>query len=641
VIGPLALTNCTVSGNTATGGIGGGLYNNSGTPSLTNTIVAGNSGGDIAGSYTSSHSLVGGDPLLAALGDYGGPTSTMALLPGSPAIGVGTSAGAPATDQRGEPRSGHVDIGAFQSQGFTLTPVTGGTPQSAVVETAFGHPLAVTVAPANPVEPVDGGVVNFAAPTTGASATLSAATVTIANGQAAVTATADTTSGAYTVTALTAGATTAAGFALTNAPGSAATVAVVSGSGQTAAVATAFADPMVVVVEDAHGNPVPGVSVSFAAPASGASATLSGSPAVTGADGQAGVTATAGTIVGSYTLTASVAGVTTPASFALTNTAATLKLMAQPVAAVAGRAFINVVVAAFTDSDSDPNASPSDFVAAIAWGDGITTSSTTVIADGQGRFHVLGTHTYVDAGTYTFRVQVTDNGGASATATSTATVTAHANIEAPSPVPATPRDPVEQFDDLTSLRAAIAYANSHSGPDTITFDPAGSRTRPKTIRLIGGPLVLTNPAGTSIVGPGDKLLTFRGNGKSSVFEVQSGGSLALSGLTIAGGRAENGGGIRNDGGKLSLTNVILRNNSARVLGGGLFNNGDATLTNVTVSGDSAKVGGGIANQGTLVLTHVAIRRDFAQFASGLFDNSTVRLLSRRLPGRSAGGDARG
>src|SRR5262249_36838555 len=51
---------------------------------------------------------------LAPLGDYGGPTQTMALLPGSPAIGAGTSTGAPATDQRGIARGPIVDIGACQ-----------------------------------------------------------------------------------------------------------------------------------------------------------------------------------------------------------------------------------------------------------------------------------------------------------------------------------------------------------------------------------------------------------------------------------------------------------------------------------------------------------------------------------------------
>ena len=51
------------------------------------------------------HNQVGVATLgLAPLGDYGGPTQTMALLPGSPAIDAGTSIGALATDQRGVTR---------------------------------------------------------------------------------------------------------------------------------------------------------------------------------------------------------------------------------------------------------------------------------------------------------------------------------------------------------------------------------------------------------------------------------------------------------------------------------------------------------------------------------------------------------
>ena len=45
--------------------------------------------------------------MLAPLGDYGGPTQTMALLPGSPAIDAGNSDLVPAgitTDQRGDAR---------------------------------------------------------------------------------------------------------------------------------------------------------------------------------------------------------------------------------------------------------------------------------------------------------------------------------------------------------------------------------------------------------------------------------------------------------------------------------------------------------------------------------------------------------
>ncbi len=54
------------------------------------------------------------DPLLAALADNGGPTWTMALGAGSPAIDV--AADCPTTDQRGKPRVGLCDSGAYEYQ---------------------------------------------------------------------------------------------------------------------------------------------------------------------------------------------------------------------------------------------------------------------------------------------------------------------------------------------------------------------------------------------------------------------------------------------------------------------------------------------------------------------------------------------
>src|SRR5439155_11453851 len=55
------------------------------------------------------------NPLLGAWQDNGGPTPTMGLLAGSPAIDAGDDA-LTGTDQRGFPRLGeaHVDIGAFE-----------------------------------------------------------------------------------------------------------------------------------------------------------------------------------------------------------------------------------------------------------------------------------------------------------------------------------------------------------------------------------------------------------------------------------------------------------------------------------------------------------------------------------------------
>ncbi len=139
----MTLTACTLSGNSASAG--GGLANDTG-PNFTSnvtigdTIVAGNMaaiGPDVSGAVLTDqgYNLIGNnagssgftgpndqlgtitspiDPLLAPLGDYGGPTQTMALLAGSPAIGKGAALGQ-TTDQRGQIRGDIVDIGAFQA----------------------------------------------------------------------------------------------------------------------------------------------------------------------------------------------------------------------------------------------------------------------------------------------------------------------------------------------------------------------------------------------------------------------------------------------------------------------------------------------------------------------------------------------
>jgi hypothetical protein len=121
------------------------------------------------------------------------------------------------TDQRGFARQGAaVDIGAYETQGFTLS-VTGGNNQSAEPTRAFAAPLVVTVTAADGVDPVAGGQVTFTAPSSGASASLSPNPVTIAaNGTASVNATANILDGSYNVTANTKGAASAATFSLSN-----------------------------------------------------------------------------------------------------------------------------------------------------------------------------------------------------------------------------------------------------------------------------------------------------------------------------------------------------------------------------------------------------------------------------------------
>lgn len=124
--GTIELTNVTVAGNT-----GSAAIRNGSTVNAVNAIVANGPSGNCAGTLTSlGHNLesadecgfhaagdqTGKDPLLGALGGNGGPTATIALLEGSPAIDAGDPAPCPATDQRGvvRPQRSGCDVGAFE-----------------------------------------------------------------------------------------------------------------------------------------------------------------------------------------------------------------------------------------------------------------------------------------------------------------------------------------------------------------------------------------------------------------------------------------------------------------------------------------------------------------------------------------------
>lgn len=119
----LDLLHVTVAKNealTATGGI----YSNSNNVTLENSILVGNTAPaipdiNIAPTEVGSN-FTSGDPMLAALGDYGGPTQTMPPLPGSPVI-EGTASTPHTIDQRGavRPNGPLPDIGAVEAFPFS------------------------------------------------------------------------------------------------------------------------------------------------------------------------------------------------------------------------------------------------------------------------------------------------------------------------------------------------------------------------------------------------------------------------------------------------------------------------------------------------------------------------------------------
>ncbi len=146
-----------------------------------------------------------------------------------------------------------------------------------------------------------------------------------------------------------------------------------------------------------------------------------------------------------------------------------------------------------------------------------------------------------------------------------------------------------------SLRQALADANDG---DTIDFD---SSLHGRTITLTSGQLVVNKSV--TISGLGAANLAVDGNAADRVFYVSPGKTVTISGLTIAHGSANEGGGIYNEGATLTVNNCIVSGNSAGGGGGGggIYNYGlgygSATLTvnNSTLSGNSASSGGGIMN----------------------------------------------
>ncbi len=142
----LSLKNCTIANNVSTTGTGG--ITSGGSVSASNCIFFNNVGTGGKHHFGSTGSLVDlgnniqfksgeadkympttirvANPLLLPLADNGGPTRTMALQKGSPAIDAGNNC--TPTDQRGQRRIGQCDIGAFEYVPEVSTPTVPNAP---------------------------------------------------------------------------------------------------------------------------------------------------------------------------------------------------------------------------------------------------------------------------------------------------------------------------------------------------------------------------------------------------------------------------------------------------------------------------------------------------------------------------------
>jgi hypothetical protein len=149
-----------------------------------------------------------------------------------------------------------------------------------------------------------------------------------------------------------------------------------------------------------------------------------------------------------------------------------------------------------------------------------------------------------------------------------------------------------------SLRQAIIDNNGLGGGNVIIF----SNIVTGTITLTTGELgINTN---VTIVGPGPQTLTVSGNNNSRVFNV-SGGTAVISGLTIANGRADYGGGVGNSN-ILQLSNCLFTANVAVADGGTVSSVGTLSVNRCAFIGNGGYNGGALRLGGLASLNNCTI-----------------------------------
>jgi CSLREA domain-containing protein len=196
-----------------------------------------------------------------------------------------------------------------------------------------------------------------------------------------------------------------------------------------------------------------------------------------------------------------------------------------------------------------------------------------------------------------------------------------------------------------SLRDAIEAANNDTG-DTIKF----ASSVVGTINL-GGVLNFLAPS-LNIQGPGANLLTVSGAGNNTVFVVP-GGTLHISGLTIANGNSGGGSGgsiyiYPNSGATVTVSNCMFISNtsgsgggpSSQAGGGAIFIGSGATMaisSSTFFNNSAVNYGGAIANAGTLTVVNSTFSANTGAGGGAIANWGTVTVNDSTITGNTANG----
>jgi hypothetical protein len=608
--GILTLSSSTVAANAAGqglgasgfNGMGGGIRNRS-KMTLQNSIVAGNTGLDgpdlsnggnvitasgvnilsnVANSdLTAGATVIVADPLLAPLSSRGGPTPTMALLPGSPARNAAAST--LRTDQRGFPLVGTADIGAYEVQ-------IGSVANTTINEDTGTGPLAFTVGQVGTLTGTSSNTTlvpnaNIVFGGSGSSRTVTVTPTPNQSGSAVITITdslsTETQSFTVTVNALD-----------DISPIGNQTIDEDTGTGP-----LAFTVGQVGTLTGTSSNTtlVPNANIVFGG--SGASRTVTVTP-VSNRNGSAIITIADSLSGEAQSFTLTVSAVDDTPSF--TKGADQSALASSGPQSIAGWA-TNI-------NDGDPEVTQTlTFI--------VTNSNNAIFSAQPAVDPATGTLTFTPSevgGNATVSVSLQDSGSTSAVQTFTISVV-------PLAIRVTNRD----NSGAGSLRQALADSESFVGPNTIVFSA-----------FLGGPILLTSEivlndsAGITIDASDipDGVTIDGGPGTNRLFRVMSSANVTMRRLKMINGNGVGVGGTGPDGGAIfSQGTLTLRectiSNCSAVSGGAIWNDGQALLTieRSTLSGNSAFSGGGaIAHLSVnlLTLSHCTVANNTARFEAG-------------------------
>jgi CSLREA domain-containing protein len=520
-------------------------------------------------------------------------TITGTNFTGATAVNFGTTVATSFTVNSSTSITATSPAGSAGKVDITVT-APGGT-SAAGTQDQFTYIAAPTVLGINPTGGTAAGGVQvniFGTNFTGATAvkfgTAEATSFTV-NSSGFITATAPAGTGTVDVTVAAPGGTSATSAADQFTYLLPAIITVVGGSPQTAYVGAPLANALQVKVINGSGIAVPGVTVNFAAPGSGASATLSRSSAVTGSNGVASVTATANATTGNYSVTAGVTGLSS-VSFSLTNQTEPAYVVTTLVDDVTGDAD--------KCNDTSQGALPligcslRDAIAAAA-------AMAANIPGTMPAISFAGTQS-TGLGAITFGPGVTG------------TITLNSGLK-------------------------ISGNMSIAGPGPNLLTVSGNSTFP--ILYVNGGVTAAISGLTVTKGYGVYSINADGGG------IINKGTLTLSNSTISGnsgGNSGSGAGIANSGALTVINSTFSGNITAAGFGGGIMNFNTLTVSNSTFSGNSALSGydgGGIHNDGTLTVSNSTFSGNIGGLlggGGGIGNSGTMTLNNSIVSGNSNG-----